>query len=433
MQGAGVCVLPPGGEKDPQQMVEAIYKNHVTVMHFVPSMLSVFLEYISATSAVKRLASLKQVIASGEALGLSLVKRFNNLLHSENGTALANLYGPTEATVDVSFFDCSPQVNDSVPIGKPIDNIKLLVMSKEAQLQPIGLVGELCIAGDGLARGYVNKPELTHDKFIIITDALYMSYMSHLPYIYRTGDLARWRPDGNIEYLGRIDHQVKVQGNRIELGEIENQLAAHPGISEAVVLAVRGGTGARGADSGDNQGENHLCAYITSSRELTVQELREYLAARLPQYMIPAYFFPVEKMPLTPNGKVDRKALLALNDYERLSTGVEYVEPGTQKEKIIADTWKEVLGLETIGIYDNFFELGGTSLNLIQINTKLQKAFEKDIPVVAMFQYPTVASLYEYIIGEKREDHLARKAKEEAELKRLEESMQETIQLFEEL
>jgi tyrocidine synthetase-3 len=443
MQGARVCVLTPGSEKDPQQMVEAIYKNHVTVMHFVPSMLSVFLEYTTGIPDVKRLASLRQVIASGEALGLSLVERFNFLLHKENGIALANLYGPTEATIDVSFYDCSPQVNDIVPIGKPIDNIKLLVIGKDAQLQPIGLVGELCIAGDGLARGYINNPNLTAKKFNrdfnqkLLRGSRGRFSRKEPPghrrqTLYKTGDLACWRPDGNIQYLGRIDHQVKVRGNRIELGEIENRLAAHPGITEAVVLAVPAGPGG----SGVSREETHLSAYITTSRELTVQGLREYLAAQLPHYMIPTYFFPLEKMPLTPNGKADRKALAALNPlnhHKNLNTGVEYVEPATQKEKIIADTWKEVLGLDKIGIYDNFFELGGTSLNLIRINTKLQKALEKDIPVVVMFQYPTVASLCEYIVGEKREDRLARKAREEVQLNRVEESMQETIQLFEEI
>ena len=216
--GAKVCFLIPGGEKDPEEIVRAAQRNKITTMHFVPSMLNVFLDHLEGSSNVDKLSSLSQVFASGEALNVQQAERFNRILNRQFKTKLHNLYGPTEATVDVSYFDCSTgETLEIIPIGKPIDNISLYVVDKNYGLQPVGVAGELCIAGDGLARGYLNKPELTMEKFV------------QNPFVpgtrmYRTGDLARWLPDGNIEFLGRIDHQVKIRGFRIELGEIEVQL-----------------------------------------------------------------------------------------------------------------------------------------------------------------------------------------------------------------
>ncbi|MCX6580883.1 MAG: amino acid adenylation domain-containing protein [Candidatus Aminicenantes bacterium] len=392
MVGAGVCLLAPGGERDPMQMVDAIERNRVTVMHFVPSMLRAFLECIEGAGSAGRLSSLKQVIASGEALTVPLVKRFNELLNKQNGVRLANLYGPTEATIDVSFYDCpAGQDIERVPIGRPIDNICLYIFGKDRQLQPVGVPGELCIAGVGLARGYLNNPELTAEKFF---NFHHSSFIIHHSILYCTGDLARWLADGNIEYLGRIDQQVKIRGFRIELEEIERRLEHHKQIKGAVVAVER---------NGDSKDDNILCAYIVSKagEELNALTLREYLSGRLPGYMVPAVYKRLDRIPLSPNGKVDRKALRSSG--LRLDGGrkVLYAAPGTPTETRIALTWKEILRWngdgDEIGIHDNFFDIGGTSMDVINVNSRINREFEKQIPIVAMYKYTTIRTLAQFL------------------------------------
>jgi len=232
--GACVCFLAPGDEKDPAAIIEAIEKYKITTIHFVPSMLTAFMEHLdSRPYAIEKLVHLKQVFTSGEALALQQVKKFNALMNNVNDARLINLYGPTEATVDVSYFDCSDSEElQSVPIGKPIDNLTLYTIDKNNKLQPIGVAGELCIAGDGLARGYLNRPELTNDKFV---EDMFVPGRK----MYKTGDLARWLPDGNIEYLGRMDHQIKIRGVRIELGEVEEAIKTFRGVKEVAVVPVK--------------------------------------------------------------------------------------------------------------------------------------------------------------------------------------------------
>ena len=272
-QGAKVCLAVHGGEKDSEYLQQVIQRHQVTTMHFVPSMLNVFLEYINETGSKEKLASLKRVFASGEALLAEQAERFYQMFKPVCSARLVNLYGPTEATVDVSYFDCLPEDKlDSVPIGKPIDNIQLYIVDRSCQLQPIGVVGELCIAGIGLVRGYVNRQELTEEKFVL-------NPFAPGERMYRTGDLARWLPDGNIAYLGRIDHQVKIRGYRIELGEIESRLLEHEGVKEAVVVARE-----------DAQGGAYLCAYTVGEGELPATELKEHLSASLPVHgAVPLY------------------------------------------------------------------------------------------------------------------------------------------------
>ncbi|MCB0599239.1 MAG: amino acid adenylation domain-containing protein, partial [Phaeodactylibacter sp.] len=228
MQGAKLALLGPGEEKDPSRILDAISRYGVTTMHFVPSMLGAFLAYLEQHPAGRQSQSLRQVFASGEALSASQVNRFFQLIGNEN-TALHNLYGPTEASIDVSYYDCRLLGAGSVvPIGKPIENIALYILDGQEKLSPVGIAGELCISGIGLARGYLNNPELTADKFI-------PHPFREGERLYRTGDLARWLPDGNIEFLGRIDHQLKIRGYRIEAGEVEQALLEHPAIKSAVV------------------------------------------------------------------------------------------------------------------------------------------------------------------------------------------------------
>ncbi len=283
----------PGGERSPLAIIEAIRKHRVTVLHFVPSMLNVFLEYLDGKGdrVLEGLASVRRVFVSGEALTASHVKKFNNILTKRIGARLTNLYGPTEATVDVSYYDC-PSHNDfeMVPIGKPIHNIKLYVI-RDGREMAVGEAGELCIAGVGLARGYLNNQTLTDEKFV--------DHPCHRgERIYRTGDLARWLPDGNIEYLGREDHQVKIRGLRIELGEIENTIRDCPGVADCV-CAVR------------KYSENVILiiAYLVCRSVVDLGELKQYLKNHLPDYSIPNHFVILDKMPLTPNGKADRNSL----------------------------------------------------------------------------------------------------------------------------
>ena len=375
--GAKVYFLTPGGEKDPGAITDAIEKYSVTTMHFVPSMLNMFLEYMENGKSSVKIASLKQVFASGEALQVKQVQRFNQLIGSRYGTKLINLYGPTEATVDVSYFDC-PEGQDIglVPIGKPIDNIQLYVVDKYNNLQPVGIPGELCISGDGLARGYLNRPELTAEKFVFNPFAGENSPKSCM---YRTGDLARWLPDGNIEYLGRIDHQVKIRGFRIELGEIEEELLKHESIKEVVVAART-----------EKEGSSYLCAYMVSDRDIAPGELREYLTRNLPEYMVPSYFVRLEKMPLSQNGKVDRKALPELELSVR--TGTEYVEPSSKEEQAMAKVWEKALGLTRVGINDDFFELGGDSIKAIQV-VSLLAGEGLNIEVKDILVYRTISKI----------------------------------------
>jgi len=293
LQGAKLCFLMPGGEMNPPAIVETIRKHHVSVMHFVPSMLNVFLEYLAgkAASVPSSPASVRRVFASGEALTSSHVRKFNSVWGSKTGTRLTNLYGPTEATVDVSYFDC-PAHNDfeNIPIGRPIHNTRFYVI-RNGQQVAIGEAGELCIAGIGLARGYLNNAALTDEKF---TD----NPANPGERIYRTGDVARWLPDGNIEYLGREDNQVKIRGLRIELGEIENTVREYPSITDCVALVKK-------------YSENIIVivAYVVCKSDLEVEGLKHYLKKRLPTYMIPNHFEKINEMPLTPSGKANRKAL----------------------------------------------------------------------------------------------------------------------------
>ncbi|HWM44181.1 MAG TPA: amino acid adenylation domain-containing protein [Burkholderiales bacterium] len=289
LEGATLAFLAPGGERNPAAIVKAVRRHQVSVMHFVPSMLNVFLEYLDAKGpgAVACLSSLKQVFASGEALTPSHVRKFNAILDAR----LTNLYGPTEATVDVTYYDCPRGRDiDLIPIGRPIDNIRLYVI-RDGREAAIGETGELCIAGVGLARGYVNNPALTAERF---TD----NPVNPGERIYRTGDVARWLPDGNLEYLGREDQQVKIRGLRVELGEIESTVREYPGVVDCVAAIEK-----------HSESVIILAAYVVSRSDLAAPALKEYLRKRLPEYMVPHRFERLAELPLTSSGKADRKAL----------------------------------------------------------------------------------------------------------------------------
>ncbi|MCU0285732.1 MAG: amino acid adenylation domain-containing protein, partial [Acidobacteria bacterium] len=402
LPGAKLFLLNPGAEKEPQIITQVIERHKITVMHFVPSMLAVFLDYIKSGAAEMKLSSLKQVIASGEALLPSHVRQFNALLGMTNRTALANLYGPTEATIDVTYFDCPAAAeSEIIPIGKPIDNTRLYILDTNLHLQPIGFPGELFIAGEGLARGYLNRPELTAEKFN--QDKKNKSFFRGLrgavfskkaPLIYNTGDLARRLPDGNIEFLGRIDHQVKIRGFRIELGEIENRLMHIDGIKDAVVVTQE--------DAGENK---YLYACFVSEREYSTAELCEILARDLPDYMIPFHFVRLDKMPLTPNGKVDRRAL----PKPGWETGVQYTAPRDETERKLVDLWADILNIKSdlIGIDTSFIKLGGHSLKTMLLAAQIHKEFNVNVLLADIFKMPKVKDLAAFIKGKKNQRFIA--------------------------
>jgi amino acid adenylation domain-containing protein/FkbH-like protein len=383
--GAGLCLLTPGGEKDPAAIIDAVVKHRVSTMHFVPSMLDAFLHYIEMQEAPLPPLTLRQVFASGEALKPDQVEKFNRLLHRVHGTNLINLYGPTEATVDVSYFNCyGVEKLDRIPIGKPIDNIRLYILDRALGFQPIGVAGQLYIAGAGLARGYLNRPELTAEKFIASKQEGRTQQLTNSRLIYQTGDLARWLKDGNIEYLGRIDNQVKIRGFRIELGEIENRLAEHARVRQAVVL-----------DKPAPDGDRYLVAYVAAERDIE-NDLRDFLTQTLPDYMVPGRFVFLPQIPLTSNGKVNRKAL---PEPEALTGELDYTAPRDAVEEKLVKIWSAVLGLdsENIGIDHNFFHLGGHSLKATILTASIQKALSVKVPLEQIFKTPAIRGLAEFI------------------------------------
>ena len=432
--GARLVLAKPEGHRESAYLVELIAREQITTLHFVPSMLQVFLEEPSLDAC----SSIKRVICSGEALSVDLQERFFARMDAE----LHNLYGPTEAAIDVTFWACQQGSKERVvPIGRPISNTQIYLLDRYLQPVPVGIPGELHIGGVGLARGYLNRPELTDEKFIpnpfsiqnslqegpsptkfkiqnyrplekialdgqdahptkVIfscgvgvppaqefdqRDFCKRSYDSNR--LYKTGDLARYLPDGTIEFLGRLDNQVKIRGFRIELGEIEAVLVQHPMVRDVVVLAREEGGG-----------EKQLVGYVVpnSAGILTTDELRSYLKEQLPEYMVPSIFVVLEALPLLPNGKVNRRALPAPESV-RPVLAAAYEAPRSEVERAIATVWRDVLQLEKVGIHDNFFDLGGHSLLIVQVHSKLREIFNSNLSVVELFQNPTINALAQHI------------------------------------
>ena len=374
LNGARLVVAKPGGHKDSAYLVNLIEEQQVTTLHFVPSMLQVFLE----EQNLENCRSLKRVICSGEALPVELQERFFTRLDCE----LHNLYGPTEAAIDVTYWQCFPDGNlRTVPIGRAIANTQIYILDEHLQPVPVGVAGELHIAGLGLARGYLNRKELTTEKFI--PNPFEEAGGSRL---YKTGDLARYLPDGTIEYIGRIDNQVKIRGFRIELGEIEALLNQYEKVQASCVIACE-----------DNPGDKRLVAYVVPHQHSTptTNELRQFLKAKLPDYMVPSAFVMLESMPLTSNGKVDRRALPAADLYSEIKD--KYVAPRTPIEEILAQIWAQVLQLPQVGIHDNFFEPGGHSLLATQLVSRIRNIFKVELPLRELFAATTLAELAQEI------------------------------------
>ena len=391
MTGASLIVARPEGHRDPTYLRTIIAEQQVTTLHFVPSMLHAFL---LGNPNLEDCTSLRQVICSGEALTPSLQASF--FAHVAEAVTLHNLYGPTEAAIDVTFWQCQRNRDSAlclsdhrgkpdghVPIGRPIANTQIYLLDRNLSPVPIGVTGELYVGGEGLARGYARRPELTAERFIA-------NPWSFSPgaRLYRTGDLACYLPDGTIEYLGRIDSQVKLRGYRIELGEIETTLQAHPSVQEAVVVLRE-----------ESETRKYLIAYVVARTgdSPETSQMQGYLREQLPDYMVPTNVVFLEALPLTPNGKVDRNALGQVQATVPTTSGRHeraFMAPRKPVERTLAAIWQQVLGIRTqVGIHENFFALGGDSILSMLVIAHARQAGLRKLTLKQLFQYPTIAQL----------------------------------------
>ncbi len=362
---------------DPEVFMNALEKDEVNILQVVPSYLKALLE-IAVLKNITYFDQLQYLLVTGEAVNQPLLKLWFDMFP---GTKVVNAYGPAEASDDVTLYFMNEAPSETnVPVGKPIQNIKIYILNNAGTLCPIGMEGEIYVSGIGVGRGYLNDEERTKASFL--TDPFETGEPVRM---YKTGDIGRWRADGNIEYIGRKDDQVKIRGYRIELGEIENALLQYPQIREAVVVAWQ-----------DSLEEKRLVAYITVSDNIQIDELRSCLYTKIPQYMVPSFFTILDQLPLNSNGKVNKKVLPLPN--ERESTGTkEFTAPRKEIEKKLAEIWSEVLGIEKIGIHDSFFELGGHSLKLIRVLSKIHEQFDVKMEMNVFFKYPEIEFVAQYL------------------------------------
>src|SRR6185369_4302589 len=372
LNGGKLAIMPP---QTPtlEELGEALRKYQVSTLWLTAGLFQMMVE-----EHVEYLQPVRQLLAGGDVLSVEHVQK---ALRALPECRLINGYGPTETTTFACCYGVSSgeDITGGVPIGRPIANTEVYVLDGELKPVPVGVVGELYIGGDGLARGYHGQAELTAERFV---PSPYSQASGQR--LYRTGDLVRYRANGVLEFQGRVDEQVKVRGYRIELGEIETVLQQHDGVSEAVVLVQQ------------VEGNKQLVAYVVRAGEraagLSIGELRDHLKEQLPEYMIPGVFMWLEQLPLTANGKVDRSALPA-PDGSRPELEKEYAAPSTAVEEVLAGIWSEVLGVEQVGIHDNFFELGGHSLLATQVVSRVREAFRVELPLSELFEKPSIEEL----------------------------------------
>ncbi|MBI3550181.1 MAG: amino acid adenylation domain-containing protein [Elusimicrobia bacterium] len=368
VSGARLIVATRETALDGTRLAKELERTGATIMQATPVTWRLLLG-----AGWKRGAGLR-ILCGGEAWPQSLASQL-----LATGASLYNVYGPTETTIWSTFHKI--EEGRPVVIGRPLANTQMYVLDAHMQPVPVGVAGDLYIGGLGLARGYFNRPELTAEKFVA------NPFGEPGSRIYKTGDVAQYLPDGTIDFMGRIDHQVKIRGFRIEIGEIETALGRHPLIQQQTVIA-----------RDDGSGEKRLVAYLVGKQQPapSTSELREFLKQTLPEYMVPASFMFLDAMPLTPNGKVDRRALPEPSMEARPTLTVDFENPQGQLETIIAGIWQEVLHLSPIGVNDNFFDLGGHSLSLLRVHNKLKEQLDRDVPVVEMFRHPTISALARY-------------------------------------
>jgi iturin family lipopeptide synthetase A len=407
--GLKVVIAGENQQKSPAMLQNLIIKNSMNMIQVTPPRLRLLLEFANHG---KWPGHIREILVGGEAFPPPLLRQLKEVYPGK----IYNVYGPTETTIWSTVKDLTHCTPPELNIGKPIFNTQIYIVNRFNRVQPLGAAGELLIGGDGVALGYLNNVALTAEKFILATKTqrhkdVYFSWClgALVAKLYKTGDLARWLSPGEVEFLGRQDQQVKIRGYRIELKEIENQLLKHEEIKEAVLFA---GT--------NKTGDQYICAYLVprhgenrgETPGLDIMELRKQIAVKLPGYMIPSYFVLLEKIPITPNGKLDRSALPGPG--EALVDTTTYAAPQSSNEKILAQIWKEVLQIEKVGIYDNFFNLGGNSLNVLRLNQRLLETFSREIPVTEMFRNLTIRFLDQYL-GE--DNHMQTKKISEEENK----------------
>jgi amino acid adenylation domain-containing protein len=391
--GASLVIAKPEGHKDPSYLIRTIQEHKITNIVFVPSLLNAFLDDPDLSCP-----SLIRVLSIGEALTTEVQKKFFEKVRA----SLYNLYGPAEAAIHVTCWDCQRNSRlRTVPIGKPIANTSIYILDKYLNPLPQGIPGELYIGGIHVSRGYLNRPQLNEEKFI--KNPFDQENKSHL---YKTGDLAKYMSDGNIEFLGRIDHQVKMRGLRIELGEIECALKDFGGIKEAIVLCRE-----------DRGGDQRLVAYFTSYNAIRVEEIKTFLLQKLPEYMVPNDYVCLATFPLLMSGKIDRKALP--KPELPMDNTMAFTAPETEIEKKIAGIWMEVLELTQIDVNQKFFDVGGNSLLLLKVQSKLKQVMMSNISVVDLFKWPTVRMLAAYLTeAEGMDKELMEKSENRAELRK---------------
>jgi amino acid adenylation domain-containing protein len=425
LKGGRIAIITIAELLDIDLLLEFIARNRINITSASPLLLN---ELNKAGGLNKACPYLHTIISGGDVLKREYI---NELLKIGK---TYNTYGPTETTVCVTYHECQAEGKSPVPIGKPISNYKVYILDKYSNLLPIGVPGELCVAGNGVTRGYLNRPGLTAEKFCLrrpgalfektapgphknfllrgpgkdhmqsCNHATMQLFPHHSPQypitpiphcpIYMTGDLARWLSDGTIEFIARIDNQIKIRGYRVEPGEIENQLIKHHEIKEAVVVALE-----------NELGDKYLCAYMVCNPgvKLTVSGLTDFLSRRLPAYMIPTYFMEIEQITRTPNGKIDRKALSA----PEIKTEEIYVPPRNEIEEKLAEIWSGLLGIASIGIDDNFFRLGGHSLKATMLVSKVRKRLNVQIPLAELFKTPTIRELAKYIARARKSKYIS--------------------------
>ncbi|MFN6513541.1 MAG: non-ribosomal peptide synthetase [Nostoc sp. CreGUA01] len=374
----------------PDKLFKALKLEKITVVELVPALFGGLLEYTSGLGISEReLPDLKWMMVVGEPVSVGWV---NKWLQIYPEIKIVNAYGPTEAADDITQFIVNQPFAENqrtVPIGKPLANLNLYILDEQMQLLPIGAPGEICVSGIGVGQGYWKNEEKTNLNFV---PNPFPDHRKKLPQnrqdlIYKTGDLGRWLPDGNLEFLGRIDHQVKIRGFRVELGEIETFLNQHPNVRENVVIVQE-----------DEPGNLLIVAYVVAKKQPipSISELRNFLKEKLPDHMLPSAFVMLENLPLAPSGKLDRKTL-PKPDNLRPVLETAYVLPRNEMEQTIVDIWQKILKVEKVGIQDNFFDLGGHSLNVLQVYSKLRELFKPDLAITDLFKYPTISSISRYL------------------------------------
>jgi amino acid adenylation domain-containing protein len=403
LYGGRLVIVPYMVSRSASAFRDLLIKERVTVLNQTPS---AFRQLIQADLAQPPADfALRYIIFGGEALEFQSLRPWFER-YGDRQPRIVNMYGITETTVHVTYRPVSLadlEANSGSNIGIPIPDLQVYVVDAEGNRVATGVVGEMLVGGLGVARGYRNRPDLSKARFI--PNPFEPGKSARL---YRTGDLARILENGDLEYLGRIDHQVKIRGFRIELNEIESMLVRHPGVKDCAVLART-----------DDGGEPRLVAYlVTGAAKIGVEELRAHLAQKLPEYMIPAAFVFLDVLPLTVNGKLDREALPKPGP-ERPRLASEYVAPQTGMEKILADLWQKALRQDAVGVNDNFFDLGADSLMLTTLHRQLQQELKREFPITVVFQFPTIATLAAYLDRPADDASLvANKAKSRAELQR---------------